>query len=485
MVRCNALTVIATILIVEQRTKHSNGFLLPREQSQYSCRPQSSTTITASTSEQSSRNDNTSNADHHLSESSNIELSRRDVCRSVIGTTAIIASDLIVGVDSVSAKTEDDLGYIPGIRPTAYRVDSTTPPTLIPVSSATKERKVLSELGRGSGTDKKEIKQDTLNLNNFMNKVVFGTIGIVSGVFNPQIDESKSGPGYASFVCMGVPSTTTTKDIDLASSLLSSIVEGRDNKKATALGLAIFPISVQPALDLFAKTGIESELQLAMKQSGITDETVELFMPLIRYAKRKSLEILAMSPEYEDIKAARTNGLASVDIKRRQSYVVDPEGFISAAKDPRYKLYTDRSLLKDFTPINADDDVKNFFAERIIVHEAGATAVAKYSMDRPESLVAIVAPTADLRYLGGLNGRIPRVYSSLVTSKNITNKVTDDAVTTILINPTASETLSAGNSLRLEIGTGPETLDYQTKVADYIWFSSSPKVNLIHRMMNG
>jgi len=96
--------------------------------------------------------------DHHLSEFSNIELSRRDVCRSVIGTTVVIASDLMAGVDSVSAKTEDDIGYIPGIRPTAYRVDSTTPPTLIPVRSATKEKKVLSELGRGSGTDKKELK---------------------------------------------------------------------------------------------------------------------------------------------------------------------------------------------------------------------------------------------------------------------------------------------------------------------------------------
>jgi hypothetical protein len=36
----------------------------------------------------------------------------------------------------------------------------------------------------------------------------------------------------------------------------------------------------------------------------------------------------------------------------------------------------------------------------------------------------------------------------------------------------------------LEIGTGPRTLEFQTKVADYLWFSSMPKVNLVTRLMD-
>ena len=63
--------------------------------------------------------------------------------------------------------------------------------------------------------------------------------------------------------------------------------------------------------------------------------------------------------------------------------------------------------------------------------------------------------------------------------------VDDDAVTTILINPSAQKTLSQSKFLRLEIGTGPSTIEYQTKVADYLWFSSIPKVNLLPRLMNG
>jgi hypothetical protein len=170
--------------------------------------------------------------------------------------------------------------------------------------------------------------------------------------------------------------------------------------------------------------------------------------------------------------------------------VTDAQGFIALSQDPAFKLYIDRSLLKDYDQDNVDigsgkdtgDGRGNFFAERILVHEAAATVAAKYAVSRPESLVAMVAPTPDLRFLRGINGRIARICKFLNPEAN---KVTNNCVTTILLNPTAKETLSKSRFLRLEIGTGPKTLAYQTKVADYLWFSSMPKVNLITRLMDG
>ena len=45
------------------------------------------------------------------------------------------------------------------------------------------------------------------------------------------------------------------------------------------------------------------------------------------------------------------------------------------------------------------------------------------------------------------------------------------AVTTILLNPSAEESLSKSNFLHLEIDShDAETLQHQTKVADYLWF---------------
>lgn len=472
-----AIVTISAVVLIQYVAKSCTGFLLSREH-------HPPMALAAELSEI----DETGCDDHRSTGSLNSDLSRRDICRSVIGTAATATSGLITGADPVMAMMKaDENGYVRAVRPTAYRVDSTQPPTLLPLTNARKEKNALDELGRGSGTDKEEIKIDTLNLNNFMNKLVFGSIDFVSQLASETKDESKTGEGYASFVCMGVPHSTTASDIDLATSILNSIVQDRNEKLATALGLSFCPMSVQPALDAYAKSGKESELRSVMREAGVTDDVLDLYMPLIRFAKGKSLEFLALSPEFVDVKAARTNGLGAVDFERRQSYVLDPDGFITMTRDPRYKLYTDRSLLKDFAPTNDDDNIKGFFAERIFVHETAASVVANYAVDKPESLVTIVAPIPDVRYLQGINGRIPRIYGSLVkrNNPNRTNKVSDNAVTTILLNPTAAETLSAGRFLRLEIGTGPDTLAYQAKIADYLWFSSSPKVNLIPRLMNG
>jgi len=96
-------------------------------------------------------------------------------------------------------------------------------------------------------------------------------------------------------------------------------------------------------------------------------------------------------------------------------------------------------------------------------------------------LVLAVAPIRDVRFFGGPNGRLARVCKAIKGDTNID----DEAVTTILLNPSAEETLSKSKFLRLEIGTAPALLKYQTKVADYLWFSSMPKVNMLPRLMNG
>ena len=157
-------------------------------------------------------------------------------------------------------------------------------------------------------------------------------------------------------------------------------------------------------------------------------------------------------------------------------------------QEPKFKLYTEKSLLKDFIPSSSsakeEASIKaaqgNFFAERILVHEACATAIAKWASSRPDSLVVTIAPISDVRFIGGINGRIPRICQYL-NSESLND---EDAVTTILLNPNAKETLSESQFLRLEIGTAPNNWTYQTKIADYLWFSSMPKVNMLPRMMN-
>lgn len=377
-------------------------------------------------------------------------------------------------------------------RATAYLVDSTIPPTLVPFRAA-REAAILKELGQGSGTDKEPFIEVKVNLNNIAQKGVFGTADLVkkvAGTSGGQKDggdddtvagiAKRTGPGYSSFVFLGV-NYASSEDADLAEGLMNDILKPRQRgDQASALGLAFAPLSTQGALDAYTSGGSEADLVDAMARAEADQTALDTFLPLIRFARSKRLSLLALAPEVEDERVVRSEGLQNVNIERRQAYVADAEGFIALTQDPKYKLYAEKSLLKDFRPRSAKESQGDFFAERILVHEAAATALARWAKGKPDALAAVVAPTADVRFLGGPNGRLPRVSHFLDPE----SKVDEGAITTILLNPSAEETLSMSRFLRLEIGTTPRTLQYQTKVADYLWFSSMPKVNMLPRMMN-
>ncbi|CAB9514275.1 expressed unknown protein [Seminavis robusta] len=393
----------------------------------------------------------------------------------LIGSSSLAAASLIPS----SVAMADDSVYRPAKRPTAYRVDSTCPPTLLSISSAREQTQVLKEIATGSGTDKEAIVVDTINLNNMLNKAVFGTASYIKSQL--ESDDSKTGLGYASYLCLGVPKQATPEDLTLASSLLSTVMQARAGKNM-AVGLHWAPISTQAALDQYTTNKDYEAFSTTMTQAGVDQATLSLYRPLLESLAAANMDTLALSPEPADLQTAISQGLQQVNPDRRAQYVADAPGFIGMTQQPQFKMYTDRSMFKDLP-----DGVKegDFFAQRILVHEAAATVCAQYANAHSTTtsttpLVALLAPIPDVRFLvGGINGRLPRVSNALGL-----NKVTPNAVTTILCNPTALETLSKTNYLRLEIGTGPETIDLQAKVADFLWFSKSPKVNMIPRLMN-
>ena len=359
-----------------------------------------------------------------------VGLNRRDALSAGISGMVTIAG----------APGKASAEWAPAKRPFAYRVDTTSPPTMIPLMNGQKEASVLKDLGRGSGTSKDAITDDKVNLNNMLNKAVFGSISAVqSALGTNEEDLKKSGPGYASFVCFGVPKQTQSEDIGLAVDLLSIMMKSTKTKDR-ALGLAFAPLSTQTALDSFKTTGDFGALSEAMTTAGVSLEAVQLYQPALNFARKNSLDLLALSPEMEDIKTVRADGLQNVDVERRANYVLDANGFIAMTQDKRFRMYSERSLLKDFEPSSEKDQPGNYFAERILVHEAAATVVSKYAAARPESLVTLIAPTPDLRFLQGINGRIPRICGFI---NKETNKVNEEAVTTILLNPTAQVSWAA------------------------------------------
>ena len=203
--------------------------------------------------------------------------------------------------------------------------------------------------------------------------------------------------------------------------------------------------------------------------------------------KTKALDVIATAVAVDDRQTVLQRGLQSVDINARQQYVTDQQGFVELVNDAKFKLYTDRSLLKDFDD-NTEIKSGNYFADRILFHEAAATAVAKYAVfqQQQSSLVITLAPIPDLRYLNGINGRIPRIYQCLTTGSSTSEpSVTDDDVTTILLNPSAAETLSKTRRLRLELGRGPTRYNIKQRLPTICGSAAFPKSVSSRRPMNG
>jgi len=84
---------------------------------------------------------------------------------------------------------------------------------------------------------------------------------------------------------------------------------------------------------------------------------------------------------------------------------------MNSTQDPSFRLYADKSLLKDFEPIDDEDKVGDYFAERILVHGAIATRLASYTSSRLNSLVITITPIKDLRFVVGGDRRITRVLN--------------------------------------------------------------------------
>jgi Haem-binding uptake, Tiki superfamily, ChaN len=413
---------------------------------------------------------------------------------ALVSSSAMVSSTVQSTTPTTAITTTSNSGsvYVPAVRPTVYRVDSTLPPTLLPVPKMQDQKRILRDLGRGLGTDKKEVFVDRINLNNILQKAVYGTVDAIKTVTTSNQNIQRSP---VSFVFFGQPMQPTQRDIDLTVSLLQTIFEKRlsqqQRQSSSAIGIATLPCTAQGLVDdLISGRSSFSDLS---SNSDDMQQLLPLYRPLFEYAEENKIPIVAMGLSKEDERMVQRGGIQNVNPISRERYVKDPNGFIATASDPKFKLYTDRSLLKDRLLLtNENKDIVsegNYFAERILSHEAGATFVSQYAInnnnDDDDCLIAILAPINDVRYMGGINGRIPRVYQYLSnTDTNKESTITMNDITTILINPTAIDTLSRTVRLRLEIGTGPDTIPYQTKIADYLWFTSSPPVNLLPRVMD-
>ncbi|CAM9967141.1 unnamed protein product, partial [Phaeothamnion confervicola] len=267
-------------------------------------------------------------------------------------------------------------------------------------------------------------------------------------------------------------------------------------KKDLAIGLEQVEQRFQPVLDAYVARTVPdaAEAEAALCRDTEWDARWEWpfdgALPVLRLARQRGLPLLALGTDSEALFKVRREGLEGLTAEERNQYVVDFRGFIQFVKDPGFKLYAEKLIFPAYdqqlerTAAAAAGNAaggrapfrpskQNFFAARILGDEAMASRAATYAADRPAGTLVILQGSDRVCYEFGSAARAERIARSFGGAL---------AVQTVLLNPTAQESLSLTPALRLALAYGEDL--YATRpLADYLWFSESPPVRLVPRMM--
>jgi hypothetical protein len=223
---------------------------------------------------------------------------------------------------------------------------------------------------------------------------------------------------------------------------------------------------------------------------------VDMVKALLQLAKDLSLAVrpLALPPAVsKTLLVEGLDGFAS----GIGELVPDPEGFISSVQGDGFARYANSAIKEDYnnaliTRNSAPPQINSgekYFSNRILLDETLASKVVATvrSNVRGDSPVVLVSDIARVRFGYGLTERLKRLLllPSTATSTDATAIVASATpqVTSIMLNPTPSDSLSLTNQLRLSLGYGI-FLPSSRPLCDFIWYTSSPPSRVLSRTKN-
>lgn len=273
-----------------------------------------------------------------------------------------------------------------------------------------------------------------------------------------------------------------SRDQALAASILTRILDNRDGKRGIGLGLDVVDTSQQKALDEYVQSaGGLSETDADASLLAACGETIREYLPLLHIVRLQQVRLVALGVPIEARKKIAENGLKALSEEEKSKYIADPEGFISLVRDPGFTTYTDKVIITGFNAavrsgaIPTSATTESYFASRIFDDEALACSIAQKSLF-DETMIVLLSSEA-VKFGFGVEERLRR---------NLQRRTSMDAkvdVVSVLLNPTAEDSLSSTVQLQLALGYGPYLKD-QKPLAEYLWFSSYPPVKILTRTKN-
>ncbi|KAH8096092.1 hypothetical protein JL720_3442 [Aureococcus anophagefferens] len=173
----------------------------------------------------------------------------------------------------------------------------------------------------------------------------------------------------------------------------------------------------------------------------------------------------------------RDGGIAALSEAERNAYV-DASAFVrcEAQSRPASGVIERRYRAAGYANISGAPAYADFFASTILYDEAAASLAARYKRSAPGGLLVCVVGEDHVKFGYGVQGRLDRLEVDPDKAGSPTFRSTS-----VLLNPTAESSGSLSASLRLALAADQKVT---RPLANYVWFSESPKPALISHMMN-
>ena len=319
---------------------------------------------------------------------------------------------------------------------------------------------------------------------------------------------------------------SSEKDHELQANIVSRMLEStKRNNKQLVIGLEMVQKGIpafQAALDAYVRSKKEDITEADADAAFIkgTDWLnrwvwdFNVYKPIFHLARNKGIPLVALNVLSETQQSVKESGLEGLSDIEKQIYVPDLEGFIASVKGPGFQRYTEKVILPSYQ-FHAENKLlgdnpsqEKFFSSRILWDEGMASSAVTYLSEQSANTMMVVLTGADHvkfgygireRAIRGLkNFREKRNAANVALFEQLTASATGDEkkkpqkpaellkdvkVLSVLLNPTAQDSLSETTQLQLCLAYGPFLKD-QKPLADFIWFSDSPPVKILTRPKN-
>jgi uncharacterized iron-regulated protein len=319
---------------------------------------------------------------------------------------------------------------------------------------------------------------------------------------------------------------SSKQDHELQANIVSRMLEAtKRNSKELVIGLEMVQKGnpdFQAALDAYVRS----------KKEGISEEAAdtafiagtdwlkrwvwdfEVYKPIFHLARDRGIPLVALNVLSETQESVKESGLDGLSEIEKQIYVPDTEGFVASVKAPGFQRYTEKVILPSYQfhaenkLLGPNPSPEKFFSSRILWDEGMASSAVTYITEQPANTMMVVLTGLDhVKFGYGIRERALRGLRNFRDRKAAANLASYEAlsaaaggddkkkpqkpaeaskdvkVLSVLLNPTAQDSLSPTVQLQLCLAYGPFLKD-QKPLADFLWFSASPPVKILTRPKN-